>query len=204
MATDAERNIKMKNTIRTTSIDLANNLSIDHATKTITVSKQLHKASSRYGTDEYKLFEELMTKNQGYQVVVKTQAKRKTLRITFDFMTKYISKHDKNGEKIDIADICISALKKKNLDQLKQLLVQKTVGSGLDLNGDFLCEERHFNALVVANDKFNQALINIDLVPLDILSIDIKDGWDALGEISGKTATEDIINNIFSKFCVGK
>lgn len=88
----------MKNTIRTTSIDLANNLSIDHATKTITVSKQLHKASSRYGSDEYKLFEELMTKNQGYQVVVKTQAKRKTLRITFDFMTKYISKHDENGE----------------------------------------------------------------------------------------------------------
>lgn len=91
----------MKNTIRTTSIDLANNLSIDHATKTITVSKQLHKASSRYGSDEYKLFEELMTKNQGYQVVVKTQAKRKTLRITFDFMTKYISKHDKNGEKMN-------------------------------------------------------------------------------------------------------
>ena len=88
----------MKNTIRTTSIDLANNLSIDHATKTITVSKQLHKASSRYGSDEYKLFEELMTKNQGYQVVVKTQAKRKTLRITFDFMTKYISKHDENSE----------------------------------------------------------------------------------------------------------
>ncbi len=88
----------MKNTIKTTSIDLANNLTIDHATKTITVSKQLHKASSKYGSDEYKLFEELMTKNQGYQVVVKTQAKKKSLRITFDFMIKYISKHDENGE----------------------------------------------------------------------------------------------------------
>ena len=48
------------------------------------------------------------------------------------------------------------------------------------------------------------ALENINAVPLDILSIDIKDGWDALGEISGKTATEEIIDNIFSKFCVGK
>ena len=108
-------------------------------------------------------------------------------------------------EKVDKrADICISALTKQNLDELKDLLYQKTVGGGIDLNGDFLCEERHFNALAKANDKFKQALMNIDLVPLDILSIDIKDGWDALGEISGKTATEDIINNIFSKFCVGK
>ena len=102
------------------------------------------------------------------------------------------------------ADVCISALKKQNLDKLKELLYQKTIGSGIDLNGDFLCEERHFDALNRASDKFNQALANIDTVPLDILSIDVKDGWDALGEISGKTATEDIINNIFSKFCVGK
>ena len=42
------------------------------------------------------------------------------------------------------------------------------------------------------------------MVTLDLLAIDIKDGWDALGEISGKTATEEIIDNIFSKFCVGK
>ena len=114
------------------------------------------------------------------------------------------NKLDKSDERLDIADICISALKKTNLQELKQLMLEKTVGSGMDLNGDFLCEERHFNALNIANEKFKSALKNIDIVPLDILSIDIKDGWDALGEISGKTATEDIINNIFSKFCVGK
>ena len=72
------------------------------------------------------------------------------------------------------------------------------------MNGDFLCEERHFNALSVAKEKFNFALNTIGSVSLDILAIDIKDGWDALGEISGKTATEEIINDIFSKFCVGK
>jgi tRNA modification GTPase len=114
------------------------------------------------------------------------------------------NKLDKNGQRLEIADVCISALQKKNLEELKQLLVQKTVGAGIDLNGDFLCEERHYFALDRANQKFKQALENLDIVPLDILSIDIKDGWDALGEISGKTATEDIINNIFSKFCVGK
>lgn len=114
------------------------------------------------------------------------------------------NKLDKTDKKLDIADVLISAKNKQNLEQLKELLVQKTLGSGIDLNGDFLCEERHYHALNKASDKLKQALENIDIVPLDILSIDVKDGWDALGEISGKTATEDIINNIFSKFCVGK
>ena len=41
-------------------------------------------------------------------------------------------------------------------------------------------------------------------MPLDLSSIDIKEAWQYLGEISGKSASEDVINEIFSKFCVGK
>ena len=67
-----------------------------------------------------------------------------------------------------------------------------------------MCEERHFVALNRAKEKLEFARTMIGSVPLDILAIDVKDGWDALGEISGKTATEEIINDIFSKFCVGK
>jgi tRNA modification GTPase len=39
---------------------------------------------------------------------------------------------------------------------------------------------------------------------VDILAIDLKDSWDALGEITGETANEEIINTVFEKFCVGK
>ena len=74
----------------------------------------------------------------------------------------------------------------------------------MDLNGDFLCEERHYDALIRAKEKLVSALNAVGVVTLDVLAIDVKDGWDALGEISGRTATEDIINNIFAKFCVGK
>lgn len=114
------------------------------------------------------------------------------------------NKCDAFDKKSELADLLVSALTKENIENLKEKLYQKTVGDGIDLNGDFLCEERHFDALTKAEEKFSMALENINVVPLDILSIDIKDGWDALGEISGKTATEEIINNIFSKFCVGK
>ena len=115
-----------------------------------------------------------------------------------------LNKTDKCDVKDDRADVYVSALNKVNIEQLKKLLYDKTVGSGVDLNGDFLCEERHFDALSRAKEKFALALSAIGIVSLDILALDIKDGWDALGEISGKTATEDIINTIFSKFCVGK
>ncbi len=115
-----------------------------------------------------------------------------------------VNKTDKKAIIDERADVYISALKKENVDELKQLMYEKTVESGLDLNGDFLCEERHYNALKKAEKKLSDALFAIGNVSLDLLAIDIKDGWDALGEISGRTATEDIINDIFSKFCVGK
>ncbi len=115
-----------------------------------------------------------------------------------------VNKIDKGKFEFDGADIYVSALVGENLDRLKELLYNKSVGSGIDLNGDFLCEERHFNALSRAKEKLISASLAIGKVPLDMLAIDIKDGWDALGEISGKTATEEIINDIFSKFCVGK
>ena len=101
------------------------------------------------------------------------------------------------------ADIKISAKTGANMDALRDLLYEKSIGS-VSLSADFLCEERHYEALKRASEKLVSSLQNFDLVTLDVLSIDIKSAWDILGEITGKTATEEIINNIFAKFCVGK
>lgn len=103
----------------------------------------------------------------------------------------------------DRADVKISALTGENIEELRSVLYEKSVGS-VSLSADFLCEERHYEALKRAKEKLLSSLQNFDSVPLDVLSIDIKSAWDCLGEITGKTATEEIINNIFAKFCVGK
>ncbi len=115
-----------------------------------------------------------------------------------------LNKTDKTQVKDARADVYVSALKKHNVEKLKELIFEKTVGNGIDMNGDFLCEERHYRALERAKQSFVRALSAVNLVSLDMLSIDVKDGWDALGEITGTTATEEIINDIFMKFCVGK
>lgn len=115
-----------------------------------------------------------------------------------------LNKIDKTNVKDKRANLYVSALNKENIEELKELIYNKTVGSGIDFNGDFLCEERHYEALKRAKESFTTAVLGTEDQDLDLLSIDVKNGWDALGEISGKTATEEIINNIFSKFCVGK
>lgn len=101
-------------------------------------------------------------------------------------------------------DLKISALTGDGIEELKRTVFNATVGENIDLGGDFLTEERHFDAITRAREKVESALKIIVSEPLDLASIDIKDAWQYLGEISGKSATEDVINEIFSKFCVGK
>ena len=60
---------------------------------------------------------------------------------------------------------------------------------------------RHLEALKAAKEALNSALENM---PPDILSIDLTEAWIQLGTITGQNVTEDIVNNIFEKFCVGK
>ena len=41
-------------------------------------------------------------------------------------------------------------------------------------------------------------------LPVDIVAIDLREAWEALGEITGSTATEDLLDRIFEDFCIGK
>ncbi len=114
-----------------------------------------------------------------------------------------VNKTDLSDEKDERADVYISAASGENVEELKKMLYERFVGK-VDTNADYLCEERHLAALSEARDKISSALSVLGKESLDILAIDVRAAWQSLGEITGKTATEEIINNIFSKFCVGK
>ena len=101
--------------------------------------------------------------------------------------------------------LTVSAKTGDGIDKLKAELFKNSFASGIDRNAELIVEERHLNALKKAEEYLSASLIGIeDLVPLDIVAEDVKSVWDALGEITGKTATEEIIDEIFAKFCVGK
>lgn len=101
------------------------------------------------------------------------------------------------------ADVAISAVTKEGLERLKEILFDRAVGK-VDMASELVCEERHYAALSKAKERLETALKGLGELPPELVSMDIKDGWYALGEITGKTADEEIINEIFSKFCVGK
>ncbi|MDE7453724.1 MAG: tRNA uridine-5-carboxymethylaminomethyl(34) synthesis GTPase MnmE [Clostridia bacterium] len=100
-------------------------------------------------------------------------------------------------------DIAVSAKTGQGLEELKKLLSENSVGE-LSLDKAYIIEQRHHAALVCARESLESAMQNCGSFTVDVLAIDLKDAWDALGEITGETANEQIINTVFEKFCVGK
>ena len=101
------------------------------------------------------------------------------------------------------ADALVSAVTGEGVQKLKRLLCEKSFSNSAE-DTAFLIEERHYRALNKAKESLDRAIFACASQPLDLIGIDIKQAWDELGEITGETATETIINEIFSKFCVGK
>jgi tRNA modification GTPase len=64
---------------------------------------------------------------------------------------------------------------------------------------------RHKFLLDRALENIEKAILSIeDEIPVDLISVDIREAWSSLGAITGDTVEEDIVNEIFSKFCIGK
>ncbi len=102
------------------------------------------------------------------------------------------------------ADVMTSAVTGAGIQKLKRLLFEKGFGERGE-DAAFLIEQRHFDALQRAQESLKKAITACNMgQPLDLIGIDVKEAWDALGEITGETATEAIIEEIFAKFCVGK
>ena len=64
---------------------------------------------------------------------------------------------------------------------------------------------RHQEALRRAAEHLQASLVSLEQrVPLDFVSIDLRAGYDVLGEVTGETASDDLLDRIFSEFCIGK
>lgn len=70
--------------------------------------------------------------------------------------------------------------------------------------GEILTSERHLAAIKTARTIIADALNNYDNTTTDCIVTELTAAWKALGEITGETVSEKIIDDIFDKFCVGK
>ena len=119
-------------------------------------------------------------------------------------LIKVFNKIDLTSDETETdADVHTSAITGAGIMRLKELLYEKSFGARGE-DAAFLIEERHHDALQRSIESLQRAIYACGVQPLDLIGIDVKEAWDALGEITGETATEAIIEEIFAKFCVGK
>lgn len=101
--------------------------------------------------------------------------------------------------------IAISALEKQNIDALKQAIYDLALQGKLTGQETMITNIRHLEALQKTETALQSVLAGIDNpVTSDFLAIDIKQALYYLGEITGQVTTDDLLDNIFSKFCIGK
>ena len=112
----------------------------------------------------------------------------------------------KTGEENKIPVISISAKEEQGIKELEETVKTMFLNGTISFNDQiFISNVRQKNALENAKESMKKVVKSIDDgMPEDFYSIDLMDAYEELGSITGETAGEDLINEIFSKFCMGK
>ena len=101
--------------------------------------------------------------------------------------------------------LLISARNKTGIEELKSEILRKVNLHSINTDDVLVSNIRHLEALQKTEESLNRVLINIDNpITSDFLASDIKQALYYLGEITGQVTTDDLLETIFSKFCIGK
>ncbi|MBE7019265.1 MAG: tRNA uridine-5-carboxymethylaminomethyl(34) synthesis GTPase MnmE [Ruminococcaceae bacterium] len=134
---------------------------------------------------------EYIKKLPSHTVVIYNKTDLNTPKIPDDF-----------GKKV----YCISA---KNNEGISELLdgIKEDIEARLEQSEseETLFSERHYQALLMAEESLTRAISTLKMnLEADICSIDLEDAASYLGEITGTTVNDEVIDNIFKNFCIGK
>ena len=105
---------------------------------------------------------------------------------------------------LELETVFVSAKRKENIHLLAETLVAKvkeeTISSDI-----IVSNSRHYEALQNAMDAVLQVESAFSRnIPTDLIAIDIRQALHHLGTITGEVTTDEVLGNIFSKFCIGK
>jgi tRNA modification GTPase len=101
--------------------------------------------------------------------------------------------------------IFISASHKTNIQQLKDKLLSFFQVSTVKSGDVLVTNLRHYQNLLQTHESLDRVLSGMrDGITGDFLAMDIRQSLHYLGEITGEITTDDLLENIFSKFCIGK
>lgn len=110
------------------------------------------------------------------------------------------------GVQKQIPVIAISAKEEQGIKELENAVKAMFLKGDFSFNEEvYITNARQKNALVNARESMKKVIFSIDAgMPEDFYSIDLMDAYESLGNITGESIGEDLVNEIFSKFCMGK
>ena len=138
--------------------------------------------------------------NKGVKLITVINKMDKREKSKFDTILKQLKENN-------ITDVInMSILNETGIEELKNKIEEIFINYDLDFENELIItNERHKDLLKKSVNYLNEAKIQIlNNEPIDIVSIVIKSATKSLGEIIGSDVSQDVVNKIFEKFCLGK
>lgn len=113
---------------------------------------------------------------------------------------------DEIKEKLDKPVVAISAKEETGIEHLEEVIKEMFYAGGISMNDEIcITNVRQRASLKEAQESMEKVRQSINAgLPEDFFSIDLMDAYEKLGEITGESVGEDLVNEIFGKFCMGK
>ena len=101
-------------------------------------------------------------------------------------------------------DSIVVSAKSGEVEEIKAALYEMFSAGEIETSDLLITNERHLSCLKITRQQIEDAIAATKVATLDIIASSVRAAWETLGEITGTNAQEDIINRIYSKFCLGK
>ena len=145
---------------------------------------------SRDLTDEDKKILELIDKKKSIIILNKS-----------DLSTKF----SKEDLKIDVPIIEASIKNKSGIKELEDIIVNIFETDDINYESTIITNIRHERLLKSAKEKLESSLKDIkNNIPIDCVEVDLRSSYADLGEITGDSVSDEILDKVFKEFCVGK
>jgi tRNA modification GTPase len=142
-----------------------------------------------------------------WEIIDEVREKKKVVAVNKKDLPMKISMEQIHGALPNARVVEISALKNRGIDTLKRCLYSTLTrdGIGPDMGEVVVVNARHKKALEGSLECLRRSREGIEgKIPLEFVALELRSCLDHLGEIGGETATEEVLEYIFSQFCIGK
>jgi tRNA modification GTPase len=132
--------------------------------------------------------------------------KKTVIAINKNDLPQLFSPQDLQGKIPEASLISISALYGSGIESLKKAICTVVLNGRLESSSELILSNlRHKRAIEAAQEALSQALASVEAnLSWEFITLDLQRALEALGEIVGETTSEEILDRIFSQFCIGK